>query len=180
MGCRAVASQALQPRKRQNGAVDLALRHLAQPCVDIAPEHDDRDVRSHPLDQRLPAQRRGADDGTPRQFLDCRGRASDEGVARVLTWQEGRQFQSIRQRGWHILRGMHGEIDPAVEERFLDLLGKSPLPPASDKGRSWIRSPLVVMISIAKALSGRSCARIRRARVSAACASARRCRAFRS
>ena len=67
---------------------------------------------------------------------------------------------------------MHGDIDAAVEQRLLDLLGEQALAAGFRKGRSWIRSPLVEIGTISKALSGRPCAAISRARVSWAWASA--------
>lgn len=51
-------------------------------------------------------------------------------------------------------------------------LVNSPLPPTSASGRSKIRSPAVLMITISKSLSGRVCAAIRRSRTSWAWASA--------
>ena len=60
---------------------------------------------------------------------------------------------------------------PASSASSISLVNR-PLPPASDSGRSWMRSPLVEMTSMAKASSARSCAAISRARVSCACASA--------
>src|SRR3954452_21825784 len=47
-----------------------------------------------------------------------------------------------------------------------------PLPPASDSGRSWIASPVVLMTLSGSRSSGHRCAAARRACVSCACASA--------
>jgi len=41
-----------------------------------------------------------------------------------------------------------GEIDGAAEQRVLDFLTNSPLPPISESGRSWSRSPSVLITTM--------------------------------
>ena len=53
--------------------------------------------------------------------------AADESVAGVLARQECREHKTGRQERRHVLRGMHREIDAAVDQRLLDLLGEQPL-----------------------------------------------------
>ena len=79
------------------------------------------------LKLRLPPQRGGTDDGALRQRVDRRPFRADEGVAHVLARQDRRDRQAVGQRRRHVLHGMHGEIDRAVEQRLLDLLGEQPL-----------------------------------------------------
>ena len=61
--------QPLQPGEREQGGVDLAGIELAQARLHIAAEVHDREIGTQPLDQRLPAQRRGADHSAVRKVL---------------------------------------------------------------------------------------------------------------
>ena len=51
--------------------------------------------------------------------------ARAEGVARVLAFGDGRDFESGRKFGRQVLQRMHGEIDAAGGESFFDLFGEN-------------------------------------------------------
>jgi hypothetical protein len=51
----------------------------------------------------------------------------EEGVARILARQQAADDQARRQQGGHVLHGMDGEIDAALHQRLLDLLGEEAL-----------------------------------------------------
>ena len=48
----------------------------------------------------------------------------DQGVADIGARQEARERQALRQEGRHVLGRVNREIDPAVDQRLLDLLGE--------------------------------------------------------
>ena len=100
---------------------------LAQPRLDVAAQRHDAQVGARALGDRLPAQRGGAERRALRQLGERARLAADEHVARVFALEAGRQHQPGRQHGRHVLGRMHGEIDAAVEQRFLDLLGEQAL-----------------------------------------------------
>ena len=53
--------------------------------------------------------------------------AGDQHVARILARQEGRDHEARRLRRRHVLHAVHGGIDAAAEQRFLDLLDEQAL-----------------------------------------------------
>ncbi len=62
-------------------------------------------------------------------------------------------------------------IWPAISASSISLVNR-PLPPASDRGRSWMRSPVVLMAQISKPGAAAPCAEASRRSTSRACASA--------
>jgi hypothetical protein len=50
-----------------------------------------------------------------------------EHVAHVLPLGEGDDLQPLRDRGGHVLGGVHGHVDAPVEQGCLQLLGEEPL-----------------------------------------------------
>ena len=69
-----------------------------------------------------------ADDRPGRQLRQRRhpGRA-DQRVAHVLPRQVARQHGALGEVGRHVLHRVHGDVDAAVEQRVVDLLGEEPL-----------------------------------------------------
>ena len=57
-------------------------------------------------------------------------------VARVGARQDGGQPQPLGHPGGQILQRMHGEIDPAIQQRFFDFLCEKPF--AADLGQAAI------------------------------------------
>ena len=121
------AFQPLQSGERQQGGVDLAGVELAQARLHVAAKVHHREIGTQPLDQRLPAQRRGADDRAMRKLVQRAALAADEGIARILARQHRHDRKPRRQHGRHVLGRMHGEVDAAGEQRVLDLLGEQAL-----------------------------------------------------
>jgi hypothetical protein len=119
-------TQTLEPGQRQQSRVGDTLIELAQPRLDVAAQRHNVQIGTQPLHHRLPPQRRGADAGAARQLRNRVGLAADEGVARVLARQERRQHEAARQRGRHVLRRMHREVDGPRQQRLLDLFGEQP------------------------------------------------------
>ena len=61
-----------------------------------------------------------------RQLAQRLGFAADEGVAGVLARQETGQNEAGGQNSGEILRRVHGKIDGAGKQGFLDFLGEEP------------------------------------------------------
>ena len=118
--------ETLEAGDGQERRVDFAGVELAQARLHVAAQHDRRQVRPQSLDQRLTARRRGADDGAMRQLAQRLGFAADEGVASVLARQETGQNEARGQYCREILRRVHGKIDGAGKQGFLDFLGEEP------------------------------------------------------
>lgn len=75
-----------------------------------------------------------ADDGPRRQLRQRRhARSADQCVAHVLAGEVARQDRALRQVGGHVLHGVDGDVDAAVEQRVVDLLREKPL--ATDVGQ---------------------------------------------
>ena len=86
--------------------------------------------RSGPARQQLgaAAQRGRADHGALRQLGDPAGAlARDQHVARIGARQHRADRQARRQPGRQVLHRVHRKIDPAVEQRRLELLAEQPL-----------------------------------------------------
>ena len=133
-------TEPLQPGQRQQRRVGLALVELAQPRLDVAAQIDDPQIGPQPPHQRLAAQRRGADHRAARQLGEVARLAADEDVARVLARQKRREHQPVRQEGRHVLGRMHREVDAALEQRLLDLLGEQAL--AAGLGQRPVLDPV--------------------------------------
>ncbi len=58
---------------------------------------------------------------------------ADESVARILALENGGDDEALRQDCRHVLHRMHGEVDVAGEQRFLQLLGEQPLAAGLDQ-----------------------------------------------
>lgn len=79
-------------------------------------------------------------------FYTRRGTERDRGIriTSVFTWQVARQDGALGQVGWHILHGVHRNIDVAVQERSVDLLCEQTLAPNISK---WLVQHLVACTS---------------------------------
>ena len=131
----------LQAGQRQQRGVDLAGRELAQPGVDVAAEVDHPQVGAPRQQLRLAAQRGGADHGASRQLGDGRaaGRAisTSRGSSRAST---APMHQAVGQPGRQVLDRMHREVDPARQQRRLDLLAEQAL--AAELGERPVGDPI--------------------------------------
>jgi hypothetical protein len=53
--------------------------------------------------------------------------------------------QALRRSRGEVLEGVDGQVHLAVEESAIQFPGEEPLPPISERGRSWSSSPTVRM-----------------------------------
>ncbi len=118
----------------------LAPVELADARLDIAAHIDDGEVGPEAERHRPAAERGSAEDGSRRQIGETDGRRRKEGVAKVLARQGGADGDPVRQKRRQILGGMDGDVDPAGEERLVDLLGEQAL--AAGLGERTVGDPV--------------------------------------
>ena len=87
-----------------------------------------------------PARGAGAEAAADRQLAEGQAVAGDDRVARVLAGRHGRDDQSLGRLGRHILHGVNGQIDLAVKQGLLDLLGEQRL--AADVHQPAVLDPV--------------------------------------
>ena len=138
-------AESLQAGQGQQRRLDDAGLALGQPRVDIAAQIDDLEVGPAMQELGAPAQRRGADDRALPEVGDAPDVARDQHVARILARQEGGDDEA---GGCAV--GMSFMLCTATSMRrdssasSISLTNR-PLPPASDRGRSWMASPVVLI-----------------------------------
>ena len=95
---------------------------------------------------RAPAQRRGADHRALPQVGDALDVARDQHVARILARQEGgdRQARRAAPSACPSCCARRRRCGAASSASSISLTNR-PLPPASDSGRSWMASPVVLI-----------------------------------
>ena len=120
-------AEALQPGEREQRRIDRAGVELGETRLHVAAQKGDREVRPQPLDERGAAQRGGADDRARRQVARMGGAPADPHVAHVLARQIAGERDRVRQHRRQILGRMDGEIDRAVDQRGVELLGEQAL-----------------------------------------------------
>ena len=96
-----------------------------------------------------------------------RGLAADEGIAHVLARQQAgdRSSPAGSSVGMSFMECTARSISPASRASSSSLVNR-PLPPASASGRSWMRSPVVLMARTSNACAPAPCAASSRARTS--------------
>ena len=119
--------KASKPGKRKKCGIDISRIELAQPRVDIASQRQHTQIRPRTLGDRLPARRCGAEARALRQFGERTRLAADEHIARIFTFETGRQYQPARQQRRHVFRRVHRKVDVAGQQRLLDLFGEQAL-----------------------------------------------------
>ena len=144
--CRHGEAEPLQAGQRQQGRLDLAGCALGQPRVDIAAQGDD--LRSGRR-CRSCARRRsagGADDRALPQVGDALDVARDQHVARIFARQEGgdRRGPAGCAVGMSFMLCTAASMRRDSSASSISLTNR-PLPPASDSGRSWMASPVVLI-----------------------------------
>ena len=87
----------------------------------------DVEVGADGLELGLTAEAGGSDASSLRKILKAGVVARAEGIARILTLGDGRDFESGGKFGGEIFQGMHGEIDASSGEGFLDFFGEHSL-----------------------------------------------------
>ncbi len=120
-------AEPLQSGQGKHRRLDDTGLALGKPGVDIAAQVDDLQIGPAMQQLRAPAQRRGADDGAAFQVGDAPHVAGDQHVACILARQEGRDGELRWLRRRHVLHAVDGGIDPAGEQRLLDLLDEQSL-----------------------------------------------------
>src|SRR5437764_11121670 len=110
-------TEAVEPAGREDDGVEAALTAFPQPRVDVPAERLDRELGLEREQLRSPSDRGGSDPHTP-----PKPGGAAERVARILALEVRPDRKPFRVRRGHVLRGMDGDVDPAGEERLLDLL----------------------------------------------------------
>ena len=123
-------AQPLQPGQASRLAAHSPAASLRSRVLHVAADHGDPQVGPGVQHLRLAPDRGGADDGAGRQAAKDRpdparrSPAEDEHVPRILPRQRAGEHDSGRQLGFQVLQAMHGEVDAAVQQRLVDLLGE--------------------------------------------------------
>ena len=117
-------AEAIQSGRGEDDGVVFSLLEFAQAGVDVAAQRMNVEVGADGFELRLAAQAGGADARALGQFLKARIVTRAEGVARVLPFSDGGDFESWRKFGGQIFQRVDGEIDASGGEGFFDLFGK--------------------------------------------------------
>ena len=115
-----------QSGTREQRCIRHAVLEPAQTRIDIAPVGNNPHIRAQLQNLRLTPQGGCADNRALGQIGQRAAFEADEGVAHILARQIGANDEAIRQHTRHVLHRVHGQIDAAGEQSFLDLLGKQP------------------------------------------------------
>ena len=113
----AAETEAVEPARGEHDRVQPALPALPQARLHVPAQRLDRQARLEREQLRPPPHRRRPDPH-PRPQL---GRAAQR-VPRVVSRQVRADGKTVRVRGRHVLRGVHGNVDPPAKQRLLDLL----------------------------------------------------------
>ena len=117
----------LEPGKGKQGCVYYALIELLKARLDIAAEVDGLKVRAQALHLSLAAERRASHHCARRQRGERLTLGADEGIAHIAARQHGGDGSAWRKLRGQVLHGVHGDIDPLIEQGLVDLLGEQPL-----------------------------------------------------
>mmetsp|Transcript_84 Transcript_84/g.278 ORF Transcript_84/g.278 Transcript_84/m.278 type:complete len:419 (+) Transcript_84:28-1284(+) len=112
---------------RQQGRGHVPLLQLPQPALHVAPEVHHLEAGVLGQDLRPPPERRGADHAVLRQGGKAVADGRDEGVPDVLPGQVAGQHRAGGKVGWHVLHGVHRDVDPTVQQGLVHLLGEEAL-----------------------------------------------------
>jgi hypothetical protein len=88
----------------------------------------------------LATQAGGAEHGALRQVLQALGLVAEEGVAGVFALRDGGDAEAVGQHRRHVLQGMDGAVDAALQQGLLDLLGEHAL--AADLQQTAVLHPV--------------------------------------
>ena len=107
----------VEPAGSEHDGIEPALSALPQTRVDVPPQRLDRERRLAREQLSAPAHGGGPD---PHPGADPVG--STERVAWVLARRIRADDEAVRVSRGHVLRGVHGDVDPSVQQRLLQLL----------------------------------------------------------
>ena len=110
---------------------------LGEASVDVAANVYDLEIGTGSKQLGPAPEAAGGDDPSPGQVAPAERPVPDERVAGILTDADRRDGDSRWQLGGQILERVNREIDPALEQGVVDLLGEER--PAPDLGQGYIR-----------------------------------------
>ena len=110
---------------KDNGVVPTFGKRC-QPCVDIAAQQLDPQVRAIMTKQRLTTHRGGADNGTLWKRVNRRERP-DQRITTILARQNRGDGGAIGKNGLHILHRVNRHITATIKQLSLQLLDEQPL-----------------------------------------------------
>eukprot|EP00958_Prasinococcus_capsulatus_P015766 scaffold1690_cov366-Prasinococcus_capsulatus_cf.AAC.2 len=120
-------AQALEAGVGEQRGVHDTLVEFAQARLDVAPEVDHLEGGMLVEELGLAAQGGAADDGRLGELAEGAVLEAHEGVAHVLARQVAVEHGALGQVRGHVLHGVHGDVDAAVQEGLVDLLGEEAL-----------------------------------------------------
>ncbi len=100
----------------EQDGVEVAGADLADAGVDVAADADHLEAEAEGVQLGDPARRAGADPAADRQLAEGEAVAGDDDVARVLAQRHRGQRDAVGGSGGEVLEGVHGDVDPAVEQ----------------------------------------------------------------
>ena len=137
-------AQPVQARPGEDHGVELALEGLVEPGLDVAPDGHHVEVGPQVEELGAAAERAGAHPGPLGERAQGPMDRGDQGVGHVLARGHGGQGQALGAQGRQVLEAVHGQVDRAVQERPLDLLGEQAGP--ADRGQG--RVPVAVAVGL--------------------------------
>ena len=126
-----------QSGRGKHDRVVLAFVELAQSRVHITAQCFRDQAAAERMKLRRAAKRTGSDF---RAALKLGERSPDQSVARIFALRNRRKRQARRQLGGNVLQAVHGDVDRASEQRFLNFLGEQTL--SADLGQRDILNPV--------------------------------------
>src|SRR5690606_14708286 len=120
-------AETVEARTGQQDGVEVAVALPLQPGVDVAAQHFDVQVGTQGQRLRLTTQGGGAEAGALQQVGEGGVMVADEGVAGVFALRHGGDGQTGGLFGGDVLHRVDGDVDAAVQQGFLDLLGEQGL-----------------------------------------------------
>ena len=149
--------KALEAGTGENDGIELAAIELGEARIDVTAQAHDLKLRVERTQLTGAAQAGGADARALRQGVERIELVRDKGIARILAFADHRDMQARRASDGHVLKGMHGDVRAAVEQRLLQLLDEQSL--AADLGQRAVENLVAARCSCSPARpASRGCA----------------------
>ena len=133
----------MQAGPGQDHGIELSLKGLVQPGLNVAPDRGHLDIGTQVQQLGTPAQRAGADLRSRREGLQGLMDRGDQGVSNVLAPGYGSQNQFVGPLSGQVLEAVHGDVDQSVKDpRWISLVN-NPVPPMAASRELRSRSPWV-------------------------------------